>query len=96
MYFSKIHKIQFVELKHEFRMLKNKGKKQKSQKRLRRPNRIIWMLTTKQPQSEPQLSDNQFKMGLLISSIAHSAYKTDQLHRKKHIVRGLKMRQEFL
>lgn len=54
------------------------------------------MLTTKQPQSEPQLSNNQFKMGLLISNIAHSAYKTDQSHRKKHIVRGLKMRQEFL
>lgn len=96
MCFSKIHKIQFVELKHEFRMLKNKSKKQKSQKRLRMPNRIIWMLTTKQPQREPQLSDNQCKMGLLISNIAHSAYETDQSHRKKHIVHGLKMRQEFL
>lgn len=96
MYFSKIHKIQFVELKHEFRMLKNKGRKQKSQKRLKMPDRIIWMLTTKQPQNEPQLSDNQGKMGLLISNVAHSAYKTDQSRRKKHIVHGLKMRQEFL
>lgn len=95
MYFSKIHKIQFVELEHEFRMLKNKDKKQKSQKRLRMPN-IIWMLTAKQPQSEPKLSNNQCKMGILISSIAHSAYKTDPLHRRKHIVLGLKMRQEFL